>query len=98
MDTAVSPKMRRRQGVRRENIPGGSSTDEQRNRRLIFAETLRAEALLNLGFVTSRLQIFSDMLPRKLEQQINLAAPRACSAPKSKIALSGGDHNFSTGC
>ena len=77
--------MRRRQGARRENIPGGSSTDEQRSRRLIFGETLRAEVLLALGFVAPPSQIASDMLRRRF-------------APKSKIPLSGGVHSFSTGC
>ena len=42
--------------TRREEgeYPQRSLTDEQRSRRLIFGETLRAEALLNLGFVVPR--------------------------------------------
>ena len=63
----------------------GSSTEEQRSRRVVFDETLRAEALLIFCFVAPRSQITADMLPRR-------------SAHKTKITLSGGVHSFSTGC
>ena len=85
MDIAVSSKTMRRRGETKENILYGSSTEEQRSRRVVFDETLRAEALLVLGFVASRSQITVDMLPRR-------------SAPKTKISLSGDVHNFLTGC
>src|SRR5258708_39653717 len=59
-------------------------TEEQRSRRPVFDETLRAEALLALFFVAPRSQILADMLPRR-------------SANKAKIALSSSIQNFSTG-
>jgi hypothetical protein len=43
MDIAVSPKMARRQGVTKEHVLHGPATKEQRSRRAIFGETLRAE-------------------------------------------------------
>ena len=67
------------------HIPCGSSTEEQRSRRPVFDETLRAEVFLSLCFVAPRSQIHSDMLPRRF-------------AHKAKNPLSGGIHNFSTGC
>jgi len=85
MDTAVSSKTERRRGETTENILHGSSTEEQRSRRPVFDETLRAEVFLVLGLVASRLQIHSDMLARR-------------SAPKSKNPLSSGIHSFLTGC
>ena len=85
MDTAVSPKMGRRQGARRENIPRGSLTDEQRGRRPIFGETRGAEVLLALRFVAPPSQIPADMLRRRF-------------ARKAKIPLSGGVQSFLTGC
>src|SRR5579871_797086 len=86
--------MRRRQGTRKGDIPGGFSSDEQRSRRLTFGETRRAEVLLDLGRVAPPSQIAADMLRRRTEQQINLAASRACSLPKSKIPLGGALRNF----
>ena len=85
MDFAVSSKTMRRRGETMENILYGSSTEEQRSRRVVFDETLRAEALLVLGFVAPRSQIPADMLRRR-------------SAHKTKISLSGGVHSFLTGC
>ena len=75
----------RRRGVTKENILYGSSTEEQRSRRVVFDETLRAEALLVLSFVAPRSQIAADMLPRRF-------------AHKIKISLSGDLHSFLTGC
>jgi hypothetical protein len=63
----------------------GSSTEEQRSRRLVFDETLRAEVLLSLCFVAPRSQIPVDMLPRR-------------SALKAKHPFCGGVHSFLTGC
>jgi hypothetical protein len=60
-------------------------TEEQRSRRLVFDETLRAEVFLSLCFVASRSQILADMLPRR-------------SALKAKNPFSGGVHSFLTGC
>ena len=85
MVTAVSPKTGRRRGATKENTLYGSSTEEQRSRRLVFGETLRAEIFLVLRFVTPRSQIHEDMLPSR-------------SALKTKNPLSGGVHSFSTGC
>jgi hypothetical protein len=85
MDTAVSSKTERRRGATKENIPCGSSTEEQRSRRRVFDETLRAEAFLALRFVAPRSQIHSDMLTCR-------------SALKAKNPLSGGVRNFLTGC
>ena len=42
------------------HIPGGSSTEEQRSRRPVFDETLRAEVFLALRFVAPRSQILED--------------------------------------
>ena len=85
MDTAVSSKTGRRLGATRENILHGYWTEEQRRRRPVLDETLRAEALLTLVFVAPRSQILADMLPRRF-------------ATKIKIALSSSIQNFSTGC
>ena len=63
----------------------GSSTEEQRSRRPVFDETLRAEVFLSLCFVASRSQILEDMLPRRF-------------AHKAKNPLSGCIHSFLTGC
>jgi hypothetical protein len=62
MDIDVSTKMARRQGATKENIPCGSSTEEQRSRRGIFGETLRAEILLDFDSVACQVQIYSNML------------------------------------
>ena len=59
------------------HLPRGLSTDEQPGRRPIFGETLRAEVLLPLRFVAPPSQIPADMLRRRTEQQISLAASRA---------------------
>jgi len=45
----------------KEHIQHGSVTEEQRSRRAIFDEILRAEGLLDCGFVAPRGQIHSDM-------------------------------------
>jgi len=67
------------------HIPCGSSTEEQRSRRPVFDETLRAEVLLALRFVAPRSQIHSHMLTRR-------------SARKAKNPLSGGVQSFLSGC
>ena len=85
MDIAVSSKTGRRRGATKENILYGSSTEEQRSRRPVFDETLRAEVFLALCFVAPRSQILEDMLPRRF-------------AHKAKNPLSGGVHSFPTGC
>jgi hypothetical protein len=85
MNTAVLPKTARRQGVTKENILHGSSTEKQRSRRAVFGETLRAEALLARFVVASRLQITADMLARR-------------SSNQTKTSLSSNVHSFSTGC
>ena len=85
MDTAVSSKTGRRRGATKENTLYGSSTEEQRSRRLVFDETLRAEVFLSLCFVAPRSQIPWDMLPRH-------------SALKAKYPFSGGVHSFLSGC
>jgi hypothetical protein len=85
MNTAVSSKIGRRQGATKENTLYGSSTEEQRSRRLVFDETLRAEVFLPLCFVAPRSQIPADMLPRR-------------SALKAKNPFSGCVHSFLMGC
>src|SRR6516165_3093867 len=85
MDTAVSSKTGHRRGARKENILQGSSTEEQRSRRPVFDETLRAEVFLALRFVAPHSQIHSDMLARHF-------------AHKAKNPLSGGVQSFLTGC
>ena len=85
MDTAVSSKTGRRRGATKENIFHGSSTEEQRRRRPVFDETLRAEVFLTLRFVAPRSQIHADMLARRF-------------ARKAKNPLSGGVQSFLTGC
>ena len=57
MDIAVSSKMALRQGATKEHVHPGPATEEQRRRRAIFDETLRAEVLLACGFVAPRAQI-----------------------------------------
>ena len=57
MNIAVYSKMGRRRGVTKEHILCGSATEEQRSRRAIFEETLRAEGLFAWGFVAPRSQI-----------------------------------------
>ena len=69
----------------KENTLRGSSTEEQRSRRAVFGETLRAEALLAPFLVAPRFQISADMRARR-------------SANQSKISLSSKVHSFSTGC
>ena len=81
MNTAVSSKTGRRRGATKENTLYGSLTEEQRSRRLVFDETLRAEVLLSLCFVAPWSQIRSDMLPRRF-------------ALKAKNPVSGGIHSF----
>jgi hypothetical protein len=56
LDIAVSPRTARRRGVTKENTPRESLTEEQRSRRAVFGETLRAEALLARFFVAPRFQ------------------------------------------
>ena len=85
MDIAVSPKTARRQGVTKENILHASSTEEQRSRRAVFGETLRAEGLLAWFVVAPRLQIAADMRARR-------------SSNQTKNSLSSNGHSFSTGC
>jgi len=65
MDIAVSPKTARRQGATKEHILYGSATEEQRSRRAVFGETLRAEVLLDCGFVAPPVQIPADMAARR---------------------------------
>ena len=85
MNTAVSSKTGRRRGATKENTRYGSSTEEQRSRRLVFDETLRAEVFLSLCFVAPRSQILADMLPRR-------------SAHKAKNPFRGGVHSLLTSC
>jgi len=87
MDTAVSSKTGRRRGATKENIPFGSSIEEQRSRRPVFDETLRAEAFLALRFVAPHLSRHgrTDMLARR-------------SARKANIPPNGGVQSFLSGC
>ena len=57
MDIAVSPGMARRRGATKEHVLYGPVTEEQRSRRAIPGETLRAEAFLSCGFVARRVQV-----------------------------------------
>jgi hypothetical protein len=85
MDSAVSSKTGRRRGVTKENILHGSLTEEQRSRRPVFDETLRAEALLSLFFVAPRFEILADISPRHFANNL-------------KISISSSVQDFSTGC
>src|ERR1700722_9229631 len=67
------------------HILNGSSTEEQRSRRPVFDETLRAEVFLSLCFVAPQSQIHTDMFHHR-------------SAHKAKNPLSGGVQSFLTGC
>jgi hypothetical protein len=80
-DIAVSAKRERRRGATKEHVLRGPVTEEQRSRRSLFAETLRAEDLLLWGFVARQSKIHANIL-----------LPR--SAPQSKISLSGDVHIF----
>ena len=88
MDIAVSPGMARRRGATKEHVLYGPVTEEQRSRRAILGETLRAEAFLSRGFVARRPAVAGSMN--------DMAVPR--SAPHAKPSLSSNVHNFSTGC
>ena len=59
MDIAVSPKMARRRGATKEHVRSRhvGMTEEQRSRRAIWGETLRAEVFLSCGFVARRVQV-----------------------------------------
>ena len=57
MDIAVSPRMARRRGATKEHVRYGPVTEEQRSRRAILGETLRAEVFLTCGFVARRVQV-----------------------------------------
>ena len=57
MDIAVSPGMARRRGATKEHVLYGPVTEEQRSRRAIIGETLRAEAFLSCGLVARRVQV-----------------------------------------
>ena len=85
MNAAVSPERGRRQGARKEHPRQWAVTDEQRGRRPLSGETLRAEVLLALFFVAPQLQTAAGMRLRR-------------SANKTKIPLSGSVHSFLTGC
>ncbi len=85
MDTAVSPKVARRQGGTKEHVQTGPVTEEQRSRRATFGETLRAEGLLARFFVVPHSQIRSEMLAR-------------LSANQPKTPLSCNVHSSLTGC
>ena len=50
---AVFAQQARRRGATKENIPGGSSTEEQRSQRACCAKTLRAAGLSAMGCVGS---------------------------------------------
>ena len=97
MDIDVSPKTARRRGspqeraalvcsdLTKEHTRQRSATEEQRSRRAVFGETLRAEALLARFVVAPRFLIPADMRARR-------------SANQSKISLSSNVHSFLTGC
>src|SRR5215469_1085416 len=51
MDIAVSSRMARRRGATKEHVLYGPVTEEQRSRRVIIGETLRAKAFLPFGCV-----------------------------------------------
>ena len=85
MGIAVSPRTARRRGVTKENTPRGSLTEEQRSRRAVFGETVRAEALLARFLVTPRFHILGDMRARR-------------SANQAKISLGSDVHGFLTDC
>src|ERR1700739_3011183 len=78
MDTAVSSKTGRRRGATKENILYGSSTEEQRSRRPVFDETLRAEVFLALCFVAPRSQIHKGYVPSSLRAQNQKSSQRRC--------------------
>jgi hypothetical protein len=71
--------------VTKENTPRGSLTEEQRSRRAVFGETLRAETLLARFLVAPRRQTPAEMRARR-------------SANRSKISLSSDVRGFLTGC
>ena len=85
MDIAVWPGTGRRRGATKENNRYGSSTEEQRSRRPVPGQTLRAEVLLALRLRRSSVTDPLDMIPRR-------------SSRKAKNPLSGGIHSFLTGC
>jgi hypothetical protein len=85
MNVAVSPERGRRQGVTMEHPRQRAVTEEQRSRRSLSGETLRAEVFLNLFFVAPQLQTHQGMRLRR-------------SSNKSKNPLSGGVHSLLTGC
>src|SRR5258708_2387244 len=105
MDTAVSSKTGRRRGETRENIRHGYLTEEQRSRRSVFDETLRAETILPLFFVgwlpkpcKSGAQHCCALRARQSRSQILADMLPRRSANKAKMAFSSSIQNFSTGC
>ena len=68
------------------HILHGYSTEEQRSRRPVFDETLRAEVFLPLCIVAPRSQI-------RLDRRFRSRFPREAKNP-----LSGGVHSFLAGC
>src|SRR5436190_15010399 len=58
-------------GATKENIPGGSSTEEQRSQRACGAKTLRAAGLLPVGFVGSVLTAVGIRGLRRLRHSQN---------------------------
>jgi hypothetical protein len=78
MDTAVSSKTGRQRGATKESIPCGSSTEEQRSRRPVFDETLRAEVFLALCFVALRSQIHGGYARSSLRAQNQKSSQRRC--------------------
>ena len=68
MDIDVSPGMARRRGATKEHVRRGPVTEEQRRRRAIIGETLRAEVFLPRGFVARRVQVAT---PRSAPQAKN---------------------------
>ena len=70
MDIAVTPQMARRRGVTKEHVLSEPVTKEQRSRRAIWGETLRAEALLAWFFVAPRSQIQEGYARSSLREPI----------------------------
>jgi hypothetical protein len=64
--------------VRKENIPYGSLTDEQRRQPALAAKTLRAAGLLIFGFIVE------SVAARRGDWPVRLAPPPAPPRPKSK--------------
>jgi len=77
--------MARRQDATKEHVLHGPATEEQRRRRAIFGETLRAEVFFSDGLVARRAQGWTNL-------------PDPCFSPLNQNSASSNVRVFLLGC